>query len=151
MLPPLILGCFLCQLCLGSYPWLAVSEHPDERIATFNTGRASADKARGLFAAQWAPPHLGRKVTAYLNQRYELRLSGRRVTWPPRSPDLTQLDFFLKGLMKEMTYRTNVHTREGDSSVGLCMLLLHAGTPRNDSTGSELFETSKVGRRDLRT
>jgi hypothetical protein len=58
------------------------------------------------------PPHFGR-VTAYLNQCYENRWLGGRspVPWPPRSPDLILFDFFLWGLMEEMTNMTDVHMR----------------------------------------
>ena len=32
--------------------------------------------------------------------------------WPPRSPDLTPLDFFLWGVLKERVYSTPVPTKE---------------------------------------
>jgi hypothetical protein len=46
------------------------------------------------------------QVTAYFNQCHG------PVPWLLRSPDLTLLDFFLWSLIKKMTYRTKVHTRE---------------------------------------
>ena len=30
------------------------------------------------------------------------------IPWPPRSPDITQLDFFLWGYVKDIVYRTKV-------------------------------------------
>jgi hypothetical protein len=50
-----------------------------------------------------------------LNQCYENHWIGRGgpIPWPPRSLDLTSLDFFLWGPMKEITHKTKVHTREG--------------------------------------
>jgi hypothetical protein len=35
---------------------------------------------------------------------------GRRgpIAWPPRSPDLTLLDFFLWGYIKDLVYQTKV-------------------------------------------
>ena len=35
-----------------------------------------------------------------------------QIAWPPRSPDLTPLDFFLWGYLKEKVYATTVHSRE---------------------------------------
>lgn len=42
----------------------------------------------------------------YLNTTYDRRWIGRggRIPWPPRSPDLNPLDFFLWGYMKEQIY-----------------------------------------------
>jgi hypothetical protein len=69
---------------------------------------------RGIsFEHDGAPPHFGRQDTDYLNQRYENRWIGRGpVPWPPRSPDLSPLDFLLRGPVKVMTYRAKLHTRE---------------------------------------
>ena len=70
-------------------------------------------------AAMWfqhdgAPPHFGRQVRSWLNQRYRDRLIGRGgpVSWPPRSPDLNPLDFYLWGHMKGLVYATEVTTRD---------------------------------------
>jgi hypothetical protein len=64
-------------------------------------------------APRWAASKACRQVTAHLNKHYENYWIGRHgpVSWPPRSPDLTTFDFCLWGLMKEMTYRTNLNTR----------------------------------------
>jgi len=37
---------------------------------------------------------------------------GSTINWPPRSPDLTPLDFCLWSLMKSEVYRKNVNTRD---------------------------------------
>ena len=37
---------------------------------------------------------------------------GGPVAWPARSPDLTPLDFFLWGCMKEKVYQTEIASRE---------------------------------------
>ncbi|KYQ46369.1 hypothetical protein ALC60_14791, partial [Trachymyrmex zeteki] len=41
-------------------------------------------------------------------QRFPQRWIGRRgaIEWPPRSPDLTPLDFFLWGHLKSVVYKT---------------------------------------------
>ncbi|KAE8745037.1 hypothetical protein FOCC_FOCC008349 [Frankliniella occidentalis] len=51
------------------------------------------------FQQDGAPPHFGINVRNHLDQRYPQHWIGRAgpVAWPPRSPDLTPLDFFLWG------------------------------------------------------
>lgn len=53
-----------------------------------------------------APVHHTQQVIAYLNDRFPERWIGRGgpVNWPPRSPDLTKIDFFLWGYIKNMVY-----------------------------------------------
>ena len=60
-----------------------------------------------------APPHFAKCVRGFLHQTFPGRWLGRRgcVDWPPRSPDLTPLDFFFWGAAKEFVYKqrlTNV-------------------------------------------
>ena len=37
--------------------------------------------------------------------------AGGAVAWPPRSPDLTPLDYYLWGHMKTLVYETKVESR----------------------------------------
>jgi hypothetical protein len=52
-------------------------------------------------------PHFHRNVTTFLDETFLGRWVGRRgsTAWPPRSPDLTPLDFFAWGLIKDVVYR----------------------------------------------
>lgn len=61
-----------------------------------------------------APPHFYREVREYLDQHYVQRHISRGgfVAWPPRSCDLTPLDFFLWGFIKDRVYVTKPTTRE---------------------------------------
>uniref|UniRef100_A0A3Q2XIB6 Uncharacterized protein n=1 Tax=Hippocampus comes TaxID=109280 RepID=A0A3Q2XIB6_HIPCM len=54
-----------------------------------------------------APPHWGLHVRGFLNQKFPDRWIGRDgpIPWPPRSPDITPLDFFLWGYVKDIVYR----------------------------------------------
>ena len=54
---------------------------------------------RMWFQQDGAPPHYSREVREYLNEEFPNRWIGRSgpVNWPPRSPDLTKMDFFLWG------------------------------------------------------
>lgn len=58
------------------------------------------------FQQDGAPPHYARDVRAYLDRTFHNRWVGRRGTieWPPRSPDLTPLDYFLWGYLKSKVY-----------------------------------------------
>lgn len=70
---------------------------------------------RGLwFQHDGAGPHFSVPVRDHLNQHYTNRWIGRGgpVNWPPRSPDLTPLDYFLWGHLKSEVYNEEFNTRE---------------------------------------
>ena len=54
------------------------------------------------FQQDGAPPHYATIVHNWLNDNFPNRWIGRRgpVEWPPRSPDLSPPDFFLRGVLK---------------------------------------------------
>lgn len=58
-----------------------------------------------------APAHYAREVRAYLNQEYSGRWIGRGgpIEWPPRSPDLNPIDFFVWGHFKEVVFEKENH------------------------------------------
>lgn len=60
------------------------------------------------FQQDGAPPHFGLEVRNFLNEIFPERWIGRRgaIEWPPRSPDLTPLDFFFWGYLKDRVYKT---------------------------------------------
>ena len=53
-----------------------------------------------------APPHFATVVREYLDETFPERWIGRRgaLEWPPRSPDLTPMDFFFGGNVKDNVY-----------------------------------------------
>lgn len=61
-----------------------------------------------IFQQDGAPAHNIRMVTEYLNDRFETWI-GRfgTIKWPPNSPDLTVLDTFLWGYLKNNIYLKN--------------------------------------------
>ena len=73
-----------------------------------------ATRIATYFQHDGAPSHYTRHVMQHLNDTFPIRWIGRGNTfnWPPRSPDLTQLDFCLCGLMKSGVYRKKVDTRD---------------------------------------
>ena len=63
-----------------------------------------------FFQHDGAPPQYGRIVRAYLDVQFPHKWSSRRgaVESPPRSPDLTPLDFYLWGHVKALVYAVKV-------------------------------------------
>lgn len=55
-----------------------------------------------------APPHFAVGVRTYLDDTFPNRWIGRGgfIEWPPRSPDLTPLDFFLWGYLKGKVFKS---------------------------------------------
>jgi len=65
------------------------------------------------FQHDGAPPHSSRNVQNLLNAIYPNKWIGRGgpQNWPARSPDLTPLDFFLWGHLKNYIYREPIQSR----------------------------------------
>jgi ribosomal protein S25 len=63
-----------------------------------------------FFQQDGAPAHFSKNVRAWLNNNFGDRWIGRGgpISWAPRSPDLTPLDFFLWGHVKTNVYKTQV-------------------------------------------
>lgn len=61
-----------------------------------------------------APAHFSVEARNYLNRRFNNRWVGRGgpQAWPPRSPDLNSLDFFLWGHLKALVYNTPINNLE---------------------------------------
>ena len=60
--------------------------------------------SRAIFVQDGAPSHFSCFVTDVLNERFPDAWIGRGgpIPWPPRSPDLSPLDFFLWGYIKNI-------------------------------------------------
>lgn len=73
-----------------------------------------AVRRRLVFQQDGAPPHSTNAVRHFLNANYREPWIGRNgpIPWPPRSPDLTPMDFFLWGCMKEEVYSATINTCE---------------------------------------
>jgi len=63
-----------------------------------------------IFQHDGAPPHSPHNVRDWLDEHFPERWVGTNgpIAWPPRSPDLTPLDFFLWGHVKELVYATPI-------------------------------------------
>lgn len=66
-----------------------------------------------IFQHDGAPAHFASDVRNHLNARFPQWIGrGGRVAWPARSPDLTPLDFFLWGYIKNIVYAVECSSRE---------------------------------------
>ncbi|XP_071580324.1 uncharacterized protein [Temnothorax nylanderi] len=68
-------------------------------------------RAEIIFQHDGAPAHFSRQVREFLNAHYPDRWVGRGgpIIWPPRSPDLNVLDYFVWGHIKAVIE----HRRDG--------------------------------------
>ena len=68
-----------------------------------------APASAAVFQQDGAPPHFHNEVREELNNRLPKRWVGRDdsqlLCWSPRSPDLTPLDFFMWGYVKDSVYK----------------------------------------------
>lgn len=84
---------------------LIIREVENQRGAN---GNLALDEHLLHFQQDGAPPHYVRPVREWLDNHYPEQWIGRRgpIEWPPRSPDLTPLDFFLWGHLKSVVFKT---------------------------------------------
>ena len=61
-----------------------------------------------------APVHHTALIHEHLNNTFPDRWIGRGglIPWPPRSPDLTKIDFFLWSYVKDQVYKVSPTTKE---------------------------------------
>ena len=67
-----------------------------------------------LFQQDACPSHTSRMARAVLNDMFPKKWIGKfgPINFPPRSPDLTVLDYFLWGRIKNLVYNTRPTTRD---------------------------------------
>jgi hypothetical protein len=73
-----------------------------------------AVRARMLYMHDGSPAHFSSAVLDVLNSTYRDRRIGRGgpIAWPPRSPDLNPLEFYLWGHLKTLVYAAPVDNEE---------------------------------------
>lgn len=64
-----------------------------------------------VFQQDGCPAHSTLVITNWLNEQFPQKWIGRHgpIYWPPRSPDLTGMDYFLWGYLKQKVYATDMH------------------------------------------
>ncbi|KAJ8955873.1 hypothetical protein NQ318_005421, partial [Aromia moschata] len=78
-------------------------------------------RTRMFFQQDGCPAHHGVTVRNYFNSEFNERWIGRDgpILWPPRSPDLTILDFYLWGRLKQIVYREPLENDEEQLKTGI--------------------------------
>lgn len=73
-----------------------------------------ATRRQMVFQQDGAPPHSTNAVKGHITNTFREPWIGRNgpIAWPPRSPDLTPMDFFLWGYLKQEVYSVPIDTRE---------------------------------------
>lgn len=73
-----------------------------------------ADYGNVFYQHDGAPPHNGHLVNNYLQNLLNDRWIANNgpYLWPPRSPDLSVLDFFIWGAVKNKVYNETLTTME---------------------------------------
>lgn len=67
-----------------------------------------------IFQHDGCPAHYHWRVREWLDANYPESWIGRGgpMMWPPRSPDLTPLDYYVWGTMKEYVYKVEINNRD---------------------------------------
>lgn len=105
-----VIGPYFIQGTLTSAQYLLLLQEsivPELRQIFPNNANPNLPAQHIWFQQDGAPPHFGREVREYLDETFPNRWIGRRGTieWPARSPDMTPLDFFLWGHIKNLVYK----------------------------------------------
>jgi hypothetical protein len=84
-----------------------------------------------VFQHDSAPPHFKCAVVEHLNVHFPERWVGQGSIhpWPPRSPDLSPLDYCIWGWMKNIVYQRKAQTREE-----LLARIMHAAREIRDNS-----------------
>lgn len=66
------------------------------------------------FQQDGCPSHTSRVARAMINNMFPNKWIGKYgpINFPPRSPDLTVLDYYLWGRVKDIVYRNHPTTRD---------------------------------------
>jgi hypothetical protein len=73
-----------------------------------------AVRLRSWFMHDGTPAHFSLVAREHLDETYRIRWIGRDgpILWPPRSPDLNPLNFFLWGYLKSLVYTSEIESVE---------------------------------------
>lgn len=104
-----LIGPFRLPSRLGSFEYLQFLK---EEIEDFLDNLSLQNLCRITYQHDGAPAHYGRRVKDWLDRNFPGRYLARNgpIHWPARSPDLTPLDFFVWGRMKELVYASDVNS-----------------------------------------
>jgi hypothetical protein len=91
------------------------------------------------YKSDGATRHFRQVVRQYLNQQFENR--GVTQNWPPRSPDLYSLEYYVWSFVKAMVYARKLNTTEE-----LLQRILSTATCINNTVVLRKFASSLITR-----
>ncbi|GBM38431.1 hypothetical protein AVEN_33718-1 [Araneus ventricosus] len=105
-------GC-LSQHWSGAWRLIEALLYCEREIEEKDTPSGCVQLRNVWFQYDGAPEHKISSVKQYLVEEFEEQIIGYGgfQEWPPRSPDLTPMDFFLWGYLKQQVYATSQHCR----------------------------------------
>lgn len=106
-----LIGPFILPQVLNSHIY---AEFLEEKLPELLEDIPLDDRQAIFYQHDGAPAHTARIIDELLQRKFGNRRISRNgpIAWPPRSPDLTPLDFFLWGTMKAEVYSTSVDTKD---------------------------------------
>ena len=98
-------------------------------------------RSKIYFQQDGAPAHYSLLARQWLQEKLSGRWIGRRgpIEWAARSPDLTPLDFFLWGYVKQKVYRHNIKNLDDLRQI----ITETIKSISSDVLGNVFFETAK--------
>lgn len=107
-----VIGPFIIEGNLDGPKYILLLHNQIVPAMRASAARQNMDWNDVWFQQDGAPAHYARLVRNYLDLVFPNRWIGRLgpIAWPPRSPDLTPLDFFLWGFLKDRVFRTSPET-----------------------------------------
>lgn len=104
-----------------------------------------ADRRNLIFQQDGAPAHNSRRTAEFLNEYFPSWIGTfGQIRWPPRSPDLTPLDFFLWGYVKDLVYRNRYNSvQELQNEVKRIISNIHHAKI-SKSTGREIIKRVRI-------
>lgn len=106
-----------------------------------NNNLPVAERQNLIFQQDGAPAHNSHRTRDYLNEHFRPWIGTNGQTkWPPRSPDLTPLDFFLWGYVKNLVYKNTYESvNELQTELKRIILNIHHSKIKK-ATGSEIIK-----------
>lgn len=103
-----VIGPFFINGNLDGDKYILLLHHQIVPAMQASAARQNIPWTEVIFQQDGAPAHYAVLVRRYLDLIFPNRWIGRLgpIPWPPRSPDLTALDFFLWGFLKDRVFRT---------------------------------------------
>ena len=102
------------SLVSGSQYMSLIGQWVSIQVSHWSVGHNNYSLLRLWWQQDGAPPHCTNANMAYLDTQFQGRVISRKCRrgrrWPPRSPDLSPLDFFLWGYLKSKVYNPRPST-----------------------------------------